>query len=444
MNTILPLYPTNCLHDLGSDFTECVARTAQAKDALVGPVVLAAMAAAVQGVVDICTPFHQVMPTSLYVSVIAGSGLRKSTVVQFAFQGFRDFEARFDGRISGKVDFDCVGAHPYVWEDASESGITGLFGNGAKAAAMVMDEGGMLEARLNNQAMCKRFDGTPLRVIRKDQITQIRDTRTTFCMTVQDAVFDQLLKGKEGSLMVASGLMARNLISYATHAVPHLSFSRTAQNPNEHGFHDRVRELMRDYSMILRTSGQRAQIRLSPEAEQLWREADTYWKALPSTNEAWKGMDSFAQRAGEQALRIAAVLQWFTDPQLFIERRYMESAAMLVEWHLEQALAGFGAPSQEALQIQLGNELYAYMVGKWKKVGLGAFRRVELLRNGPEKVRKAAKLDLAVDQLLLEGKVSLHPADTRKQLLLNITPELMNQLIPKQHVPGLSIRKFLK
>lgn len=442
MNTILPLYPTHCLHDLGSDFADCVARTAQAKDALVGPVALAAMAAAVQGVVDIHTPFHQVMPASLYVSVIAGSGLRKSTVVQFAFQGFRDFEAGFDGRVSGKVDFDCIGAHPYVWEDASESGITSLFANGAKAAAMVMDEGGMLDARLNNQAMCKRFDGTPLRVIRKDQITQIRDTRTTFCMTLQDAVFDQLLKGKEGSLMVASGLMARNLISYATHAAPHLSFNRTAQNPNEHGFHDRVRELMRDYSMILRTSGHRAQIRLSPEAELLWREADTYWKALPSTDEAWTGMDSFAQRAGEQALRIAAVLQWFTDPLLFIERRYMESAVTLVEWHLEQALAGFGEPSQEALQIQLGNKLYAYLVRKWKEEGRGAFMCADLLRNGP--VRKADKLDLAVHQLLLEGKASLNPAESRKQLLLNITPDLMNQLIPKQHVPGLSIRKFLK
>lgn len=444
MNTILSFYPTHCLHELGSDFANSVALTAQAKDALVGPVVLAAMASAVQGVVDICTPFHQVMPASLYVSVIAGSGLRKSTVMKFAFQGFRDFEAGFDGRLSGKVDFGSLGAHPYVWEDASESGITSLFGNGAKAAAMVMDEGGMLEARLNNQTMCKRFDGSPLRVIRKDQITQIRDTRTTFCMTVQDAVFAQLLKGKEGSLMVASGLMARNLISYATHAMPHLSFNRTAQNPNEHGFHDRVRELMNDYSRILQTSAPRTQIRLSSEAEQLWREADTYWKALPSTDEAWAGMDSFAQRAGEQALRIAAILQWFTDPQLFIERRYIESAAMLVEWHLEQALAGFGEPSQETLQIHLGNELYTYLVGKWKKLGQGAFLRVDLLRKGPASLRKAASLDLAIEQLLLERKVSLHPEGLSKQLLLNLSPDFINRLIPKTVAKGVTMSAFLK
>jgi len=436
MTTVLPMYPTYCLHGLGCDFASCVIDAAQAKDALVGPVVLSAMAAAVQGVVDIHTPFHQVMPASLYVAVIAGSGLRKSTVVQFAFQGFRDFESGFDGRFSGEVDFGRVGAHPYVWEDASESGINSLFGSGAQAAAMVMDEGGMLEARLNNQTMCKRFDGSPLRIIRKHEITQIRNTRTTFCMTVQDAVFEQLLKGKKGSLMVASGLMPRMLLSQATHALTYTSQCNVVHNPNDHRFHDRVRELMNDYSTILRTSGQRAQIRLSLEAEQFWREKGKEWKSLPDCDEAWKGMESFVQRAGEQALRIAAVLQWFTEPQPLIERCFMESAVELVEWHLLQALMEFGLPSEQKQQIQLSNDLYVYMQGKWKTARQNAFMRVDLLRKGPASLRKAAHLDLAIDQLLLERKVVWHPSQIHKQLLLNESSQLMNQITPMHPAVG--------
>lgn len=436
MTTVLPMYPTYCLHGLGCDFASCVIDAAQAKGALVGPVVLSAMAAAVQGVVDIHTPFHQVMPASLYVAVIAGSGLRKSTVVQFAFQGFRDFESGFDGRFSGEVDFGRVGAHPYVWEDASESGINSLFGSGAQAAAMVMDEGGMLEARLNNQTMCKRFDGSPLRIIRKHEITQIRNTRTTFCMTVQDAVFEQLLKGKKGSLMVASGLMPRMLLSQATHALTYTSLCNAVPNPNAHRFHDRVRELMNDYSTILRTSGQRAQIRLSLDAEQFWREKGKEWKALPDCDDAWKGMESFVQRAGEQALRIAAVLQWFTEPQPLIERCFMESAVELVEWHLFQALMEFGLPSEQKQQIQLSNDLYVYMQGKWKTARQNAFMRVDLLRKGPASLRKAAHLDLAIDQLLLESKVAWHPSQIHKQLLLNEPSQLMNQFAPMYSAVG--------
>lgn len=435
MNMHLLFYPTDCLQDLGADFAGCIGRTAQAKKALVGPVVLAAMASAVQGVVDIYTPSHQVMPTSLYVAAIAASGMRKSTVVRYAFHGFSDFELGFDGRISGDVDFSQTGCHPYIWEDASESGMLSLFRNGAKAAAMVMDEGGMLETRLDNQAMCKRFDGSPLRVIRHHQITQIRNIRTVFCMTIQDDVFNNLLKGKQGAMMVSSGLMPRMLISYATNSPPHISLNHSYENPNEHRFHERVRELMVDYGNKLKNSAERDQIRMSPEAENVWHCANNRWTALPNFNETWRGMDAFVHRAGEHALRIAAVLQWFTDPQPFIQRSYMESAVRLVDWHLNQALMGFGTPSEEAQQVKLGKELYGYIMKKWNTVRQSNFSRKDLLRKGPATVRKALNLDLAIDQLLLEDKVVGFPSGERKQLILNMTQKPSISLLSMQTVP---------
>lgn len=418
MNPIVTFYPTDALGELGNDFAQCVSAAAMAKDALVGPVVLAAMAAAVHGVIDVRTPYFQVMPTSLYVSVIASSGMRKSTVVRFAFKGFSEFESLFNGRNSGKLDFAELGSHPYVWEDASESGITDLFANGAKAACIVMDEGGMLEARLNKQAWCKRYDGSAIRNIRKHQITQIAETRTTFCMTVQDAVFEKMLKGKEGALMLDSGLMARNLLSYATYALPYISYQESNEDPNESPFHDRVQELMEDYREILKSNTSRTELNLSPEAVDLWKDADKAWKSLPQTQEEWIGMDSFCQRAGEQAIRIAAVLQWFNDPKPCISGDYMENALKLVEWHMDQALIGFGLPSQDKLEQQLTDELYDYLMRRFQKYAQGAFFRLDLLRKGPKNLRRAGNLDFAIDNLVNQGKVIVRSSGKNMQVII--------------------------
>ena len=121
----------------------------------------------------------------------------------------------------------------------------------------------------------------------------------------------------------------------------------------------------------------------------------------------------------------------------------MRSALKLVDWHLEQALIGFGSPSEEALQIRLGNELYAYMLRKSRVNGQGAFMRVDLLRKGPANLRKAADLDLAIDQLLLENKLVPAVPGTRKQLILNMTPNFVSGMPPNAVVPTRKMTDFL-
>ena len=236
------------------------------------------------------------------------------------------------------------------------------------------------------------------------------------------------------------------LLSYATDSLDYYGHSLGARqklNPNLHPFHDRVRELMDDYRDILETGGQRSQIRLSSEAEHLWSQESSAWKALPSADETWIGMDPFVQRAGEHALRIAAVLQWFADPKEEIGLDCMQSAWTLVDWHLEQALMGFGAPSEDALQIRLGNELHAYLLRKLRSAGQGTFMRVDLLRKGPANLRKAADLDLAIDQLLLENKLVPAVPGTRKQLILNMTPNFVSAMPPNAVVPTRKMTDFL-
>lgn len=423
MNIFRNPYPIECLGELGRDFARCVAHNAQAKDALVGPVVLSAMSSAVHGSVDILTPMHSVMPTSLYVCVIAASGMRKSTVVDRAFHGFREFEDIYESNTDEELDYVTLGSHPYILEDASESGIVDHFHSGAKASALVLDEGGMLKARLDNQRMCKRFDGSDLRVTRHNRMVVVRETRTTFCMTVQDGVFDDLRKSKEGKTMVVSGTMPRCLISYATKSAPYLNVHREVeQNPFNHPFHDRIKALMQDYQEVLQGDRRRGQVILSSGGKECWLQASKRWGSWRRFGQHWKGMDSFLDRAAEQAMRVAAVLQCFNDPLPTVQRSCMESAVRLVDWHLQQALIGFGVPSEEELQVQYGQELYTYILKKFNSEGQGAFARVDLLRKGPANLRKSDKLDLAIDQLLLEDKVAGYPQGQRKNIIINTTP----------------------
>lgn len=421
-------YPTACLGELGADFAQCVANNAQTKYEVVGPVTLAAMSSAVHGVLDIQTPRHSTMPTSLNVCVVAASGMRKSAVVNCAFHGFKDFEklyTRYQSPDSSNknLNYQELGSHPYILEDASEAGIVDHFENGAKAAAIVLDEGGMLQARIDNQRMCKRFDGADLRVIRHHRTVLLPDTRTTFCMTVQDAVFDNLLKSKQGKTMVASGAMPRMLISYATRAPSFFHFgSPQGTNPSEHPFHHRVRELMKDYKDVLQGYADREKATLSLQAQECLGYAMSVWKSLSLGNEHWKGMDAFVHRAGEQAMRVAAVLQCFNAPQPTVQGVTMEAAVALVDWHLEQALLGFGEPSEDQLQLELGAELYQYILKRVRSEDKTVFDRSELLRCGPKKLRTQVMLDRAIDQILLEDKMVAFPHGTRKQLILNVTP----------------------
>jgi len=416
-------YPIDCLGKLGSDFARCVAHNAQAKNALVGPVVLAAMSSAVHGVVDINTPMYSVIPTSLYVCVVAASGMRKSTVVSRAFYGFREFEDIYESNTDKELQYVSLGSHPYILEDASESGIVDHFHNGAKASALVLDEGGMLKARLDNQRMCKRFDGADLRVMRHNRMVVVRDTRTTFCMTVQDQVFADLLKSKEGKTMVASGLVPRLLISYASLSTPCLDVHRGDNlNPFAHSFHDRIRRLMNDYAEILRHSRSREGMRLSIEAEKYWNAANEEWMRLCRFSQDWKGMEPFLVRAAEQAMRVAGVLQWFNEPKPILQLSFMESAVTLVNWHLRQALLGFGVKSEDVSQLELGAELYNYILRKMSSEGQTTFARIDLLRKGPIILRKASKLDIAIDQLLMADKIAEFPEGNRKNLIINTTP----------------------
>lgn len=416
----LLFYPTECLPPMMRDFIYCVMHATQANEALVGPVVVSVAAAAVQGVADVLTPFGTDMPTSLFTGVVALSGDRKSTVLKLACRGMEEFERGMEGYLDPEMSFRTLGSHPFLLEEATEKGVVDIYAKGAKSLFYALDEGGMLTRNLDVPALCKRFDAAPIRHLSRTRgLTYVADTRGALCMLVQDLTFSRMMKGDKGAYLIESGLLPRMLMSFASMS-PALPPPSCSMNIHNHDFHERIRALMRDYKDLFMHGKPRSKMRLTADAEQHWKQALEEWEMLLQDG-MWHSIRPFVRRAGEQALRLAGVLQWFAAPQEMIERKSMEAAIDIVHWHLEQVRTGFGKLPQEAMQQELAQVLYNYLMRRAVKYNATATPRNTLIRSAPLSLRKADQLDLALDQLELEGKVVFYPMNSRKNVILTAT-----------------------
>lgn len=410
-------YPTESLPPMMRDFVYCVMHATHANDALVGPVVVSVASAAVQGVADVLTPFGTDMPTSLFTGVVALSGDRKSTVLKLACRGMEEFERGMEGYPDPEMSFRDWGSHPFLLEEATEKGVVDVYAKGAKSLFYALDEGIILTRNLVVPSLCKRYDGADIRDLNRTRgFTYVADTRGALCMLVQDLTFSRMMKGDKGAYLIESGLLPRMLMSFASRplSVPPPPCSMNTYN---HEFHERIKALMRDYKELFTYGKPRSKMRLVADAEQLWKQALEEWEMLLKDG-VWNSIRPFVRRAGEQALRLAGVLQWFTAPQEMIERTSMETAIDIVQWHLVQARTGFGKLPQEALQQELARALYDYLMRRAVKYNATATPRNTLIRSAPLSLRKADQLDLALDQLELEGKVGFYPMNSRKNVVL--------------------------
>ena len=87
-----PPYPIDMLYDLARAAARELQYHVQAPDAIIGMAVIAAMAFACQGNVDVRLPTGKVSPLTLYLLAIASSGERKSTIDRLVMRPFREID----------------------------------------------------------------------------------------------------------------------------------------------------------------------------------------------------------------------------------------------------------------------------------------------------------------------------------------------------------------
>jgi hypothetical protein len=402
-------YPMDKLPAPLQSFAGAVAATTRSTPEMAVTVMLATMSAPVQGLVDVRTPFNQIIPTSLFVSVIAKSGAGKSSVLRKVTKALEEFER--DG-LNHPLSESSASAshahHPFLLEDATDKGVVELFRKGAYSVFYAPGEGAILLKNLDIPSLCQRFDGADIRIVRKgEEDITLYGRRTSLCLLTQKAALDSFMQ-KRGEFSVPLGLMPRILFAQASEqagAIPYLPGSLPSQDPDRHWFHQRIRELMQAYAESL---GQaricRQEMSLDAEATQLWR-AYKHQETLLAAFGEWKDVEPFLSRGGEQVLRVAAVLQYFMEPGEQVRPWAVEAAIHIVCWHLCEAKRLFGEEPVEMRIQRLAQALYGYLVQRFQQSGTTCVSRSEVRSYGPSVLRNADALNLAIDTLQTYGQI---------------------------------------
>ena len=412
-------YPFFSLPKELKEFILSVSKATDSTVEVVTPVVLSAIGAATQGVVDVKGPSGTPMPTSLYFFVAVPSGGRKSSIMRLVTTEFEAFEQNHLGTEQ---------SHPFVFEETTPQGLIDVLKNGARSVYFAFDEGHQLFNRLDAASFCKLFDGSTIRhTTRKQKVINIAGVRTSMCVMIQNQIFAKHLQKKQDHL-ISSGFMPRMLFSVPDHQASVQGRTYTPRfpikEPFNDPFHDRVRALLKDYfALLIDPSAQRQLLTLDDEAQAAWNNYYEHSKWITSQHypgEPWTDVEPFIKRAPEHALRLAAALQWFVAPQAHIEQWAMLTAIDFVSWHMEQIKRTFGQLSPEEETAHNAAKLYEYLLNKLRANGVITWHsRSELLSCAPVEVRKADKLQSALLQLCRQQLICFWKKGRKEFICLN-------------------------
>lgn len=427
MNSLIQkmIYPTYVLPPILKDFADRVVVATQSSHEMVVPVMLAGMSAAVQGVVDVKAPYGEIMPTSLFAFVIAKSGDRKSSILKKVMEGFKDFER---GRLTDTVlpgwsEQKVLLHHQFLIDDATSKGVIDIFKAGASSLFYALDEAALIFNKLDMPYFCKRFDGSAINEVSRTQgATILHDRRAALCMLTQDMTFEKFFY-KKGDLLVESGLMPRMLVSQASTQYGTSRWNSllpSEESLERHAFHQRVRELMRKYAKKLEdTEISREIIDFDNNSYEFWEEYIKNVDLALSHHGQWEEIRAFMRRSGELVIRVAAVLQYFTDPINKIQPWAVKSAVEIVRWHLHEAKRIFGEePFETKIQKDV-DLLFKYILGRYQRTGDKYLAKGELLRYGPKSLRKSDILDIAIQHLGYMGKLQIIKYGRKEIICIN-------------------------
>ena len=418
-------YPTHVLPMMIQDFIHQVCCATKASEGLVASTTIVTMAAAAQGLINVKSANGFPMPISLNTIVAVPSGDRKSSVLKHVTYAFNKFEE--EHLATGHV-------HPLILEETTEQGLADIFEQGAKAVFFALPEGHQMLRSLEFAAFCKRFDGDTIRKTTRTHGTQIiANTRSSVCLLIQDSVFQRYISQK-GESMLESGFFGRILLSFPNNSQADNVVQQVALLPEVHGqdllhhpFHDRVHELLNDYADSLQHDNyDRLLLELDDEAKPYWNNFYQQTEQSSSSsnlNESQAKIVSFVKRAGELALRLAAVIQWFHQPKTKISLQNTMAACNIVAWHLEEARINLSPPPITVQVAQWAETLYNYLYRQYQAIGVvEPLTKSELLRRVPSSIRKADHLHAAICFLARDNRI-IYRKEGRKEIVhLNFNP----------------------
>lgn len=397
-------YPTDALPPILGNFVRHLCFSVQVPPELASPLVIAAASAVVQGLVDVESPFGSVIPTSLFCLAIPRSGDRVSVLMRKINMPIIEFEEATLKRAAGIEGAVPFASHQMILGQATEQGIIDVQVAGGDSLIASTDEGDAFFKRMDIPSWCKRWDGDVVRHnTRTAGAIRLKGKRTAMGVTVQYGIFEDIIK-RDGKRLLASGFLPRTLFSMPPtlqgyRQSPEFTSCASAQ---EDEFTHRLRALLADYALKHGAGNfERASMHFSPEAKaRFWQfEREIEHRLAPQGE--FHDIPAFAAKAVENVIRLAAVFEHVETGEMQVSERSVTFAIIIVWWHLCEAKRAFGLEPPELRAEHHANLLYNWLC----QATTNWITQSDLLRYGPEALRKRGNLELVLNLLEHRGVI---------------------------------------
>ncbi len=158
---------------------------------------------------------------------------------------------------------------------------------------------------------------------------------------------------------------------------------------------------------------------LSREAKQFWISFYNEIERSLGIGGELRDVRDVASKTADNAVRLAAIFQYFEDDALVIGLDAMEAACRIAAWHLDEARRFFG---EVALPDDLADLVNAdgWLVAYARRKGVTSLSMTEVLQNiTPKKLRKAAALQTILTALEAEKRLRVEVNGRQKTIHIN-------------------------
>ncbi|MEH3046158.1 YfjI family protein [Sphingomonas adhaesiva] len=441
-----------------------IASRVQTPEATAANSVLAAAALAVQPYVDVELPTGEVVPTSIFMVTVMGSGDRKSSSDKLALRAIREREkelrdayavqqssfladqsayaAAKKKAMSGSKDreqirqaIEACGREPFApaqplltTDDPTVQGLQKLFGEAMPSLGLFSDEGGMVlgghsmteeNRSATGGALSKLWDGAPIKRVRASEVvTFLAGRRLSLHLMLQPRIARKLFGDAD---LKDQGLLSRILICQPSS----LKGSRTWRDPDPNDgelidqFSQRIYRLLSS-PWPMDPDSRELSPRLVPFSAAA-KDMYVHWYNAIEAEQRPGGMfeeiSGFASKLPEHSARLAGVMAYFEDRNVQeISAQALAAAIKLSKFYVEEflRLIGLGTSDQDSEN--------ADAIITWiRKTEHRIVGKRWLSRNVfPRELRPAPVLTRAIDLLIEHGH--LVPIKGGAEMVIDGTP----------------------
>ncbi len=438
----------------GAIFESCVReieRNIQAPLELVNGAAIAAIAAAMQGVIDVATPDGRVLPTSLYIIIRGKSGERKTAVCNRLFEAIGTFDKReledhsqqkgsfehedrvldkkiraveskiakltVDGQPTEGLEdllrklYQARPAEPrcftVMYDDVTPEALAHEMSKRSKYAALVSSEG----AGLIGSSIFKSFSklnslwsGEAIKVDRKtSESSLVEGGRLSICLMVQPEIQDSFI-AKDSGEQRASGLWARFLVIDPISLIGKRGSNMALSSwGSTEAFGKRLTTFLEKSKSIQSRGDSRHVMHLAPEAARRFIDLANRIECDTAPGGHFQGFPDLASKLAENVLRVAALLEAFhSGVKMPITLHAMETAIGICLSASSSFMKVFYKQTDFEKDCQ---DLWGWLA-EISGRGRRYLRKTYVQKYGPGRLRRNDRLDACLFELQRLGYLS--------------------------------------